>query len=76
MGLEYFIHVELSEKDKEGIRQLIDFDAEGENWGDVVEVEEDGIYVCKSVDAELWRGLEQLKSYLDNKVVTYRIEEL
>ncbi|MCR6638142.1 MAG: hypothetical protein NVV82_03895 [Sporocytophaga sp.] len=76
MGFEYFIHVELSDDNKEELRQLLDFESDDETWGDVIELEESGIYVCKSIKREVWEGLEELKSYLDKKMLTYTIEEL
>jgi N-dimethylarginine dimethylaminohydrolase len=76
MGFEYFIHVELSDDNKEELRQLVDIESDDETWGDVIEVEESGIYVCKSIKREIWEGLEELKSYLDKKTLTYTIEEL
>ncbi len=76
MGFEYFIHVDLSGDNKEELRQLVDFDSDDETWGDVIEVEESGIYVCKSIKREVWDGLEELKSYLDKNMLTYNIEEL
>jgi N-dimethylarginine dimethylaminohydrolase len=76
MGFEYFIHVELSDDNKEELRQLVDIESDDETWGDVIEVEESGIYVCKSIKREIWEGLEALKSYLDKKMLKYNIEEL
>ncbi len=76
MGFEYFIHVELSDDNKEELRQLVDIDSDDESWGDVIEVEESGIYVCKSIKPEIWAGLEELKAYLDKKMLIYNIEEL
>ena len=76
MGFEYFIHVELSEDNKEKLRQLVDFESDDENWGDVIELEESGIYVCKSIKREVWEGLEELKLFLDKNSLKYNIEEL
>ncbi|GAL84161.1 hypothetical protein MYP_1389 [Sporocytophaga myxococcoides] len=76
MGFEYFIHVDLSDGNKEELRQLVDFESDDETWGDVIEVEESGIYVCKSIKREVWEGLEELKSYLDRNKLVYSIEEL
>lgn len=76
MGFEFKILVQLATDDKEKIARLIRSNEDNDTFGDEVEFEDDGIYVCKYNTSDLWTGLEQLKDFLDKKKIDYIIEEL
>jgi hypothetical protein len=75
MGFEYKIRIDLTELEKEEIRNLIPPKKEVTVFQDEIIFEEDGIYVCKYDRPDLWCRLEKIRSYLQNGK-EYNVEEL
>jgi hypothetical protein len=78
MGFEFKIIANLSEGDKQEIGELINKlpILRLENYSDVVELHSDGFYVCKYHSSNLWDGLEDLKKYLLDNSIKFRVVEL
>ncbi len=36
-------------------------------------IQADGIYICKHDSSEIWKGLDELKSFLDTEIKVYKL---
>lgn len=77
MGYEYKIIIALTTEEREAVAQLIlSKRTANKLWDDFVEIERDGIYVCKNLHPDVWKEFEELHHYLDTLKKTYTVEEL
>ncbi len=76
MGFEYKIKIELTEDEKEEVKNIIPPTTGLNLYEDDVKLEENGIYIVKYDRPDLWLRLEGLKNYLEKTKKEYLIEEL
>lgn len=76
MGFEYKIKIELTEKEKEEIKNIIPRGTGLNLYEDEIRLEQDGIYIVKYDRPDLWLRLERLKNYIEKTNKEYQMEEL
>lgn len=77
MGFEFKITVSLSESEKAEIREiLMEIPDQKKDYSPLIEIQEDGIYVCKFDKPDLWLGLDKLHNLLVDKKLHFIAEEL
>ncbi len=77
MGFEYKIAVSLSESDKTEIEDMYkNNDSKKTDFSPKIEIEDDGIYVCKYDKPDLWLGLDDLHNFLIEKNLDFKTDEL
>jgi hypothetical protein len=77
MGFEYKITVSLSESDKTEIEHIYkNIDSKKSDFSPEIEIEDDGIYVCKYDKPDLWLGLDDLYDFLIEKKLDFKTDEL
>lgn len=75
MGFEYKIKIQLTNEEKEKIKDIIP-SKELRSFEDEMKFEDDGIYVVKYDRPDLWLRLEVLRDFIEKTKRKYEIEEL
>lgn len=77
MGFEYKITVSLSESDKTEIEDIYKSIVSAKtDFSPLIEIEDNGIYVCKFDKPDIWLGLGNLHNFLIENKLDFKIDEL
>ncbi len=82
MGFEYKIKIFLSQQVRQELEAFVRRQEPGEDNHSrqlplhTLQLEEDGLYVCQYLTPHVWKGLELLKKFLNDKNLAYTVEEI